>query len=153
MAASKNKLIFSCIVALSILFSSYSHAAGFNNNLYESESYVDKYFIVLLGFVFFLPEIVELDLPDNGTFSLSSDLWDEPAKGTYEKNSLLLKGEGRTGKFFDVDFEEEIEISYDFVGLPIGLRGVFMMGIGSRDLIFEDGLEIPEPFIFEGFGF
>jgi hypothetical protein len=148
MAASKNKLIFSCIVSFSILFSSSSHAAGLN-----PDSYKAKYYVILFGFVFFLPEIVELDFSDNGTFSLSSDLWDEPAEGTYEKNSLLLKGEGTTGKFFDVDFEEEIEISYDFVGLPIGLRGVFMMGIGSRDLIFEDGLEIPEPFIFEGFGF
>jgi hypothetical protein len=112
------------------------------------------YFLYLFGFVFFLPEIVELDFGEDGTFSLSSDLWVEPTQGTYEENIFIVKGNGTTGIFFDPDFEEEIEIEYRFIGMPLGLRDVFILGIGSREFtFFEDDFKVPENFIFVGPGF
>lgn len=112
-----------------------------------------QYFLLLIGFVFFLPEVVELDLKPDGTFSLSSDLWVEPAQGTYEDGVFLLSGSGTTGDFFDPDFEEIIEIQYRFIGVSLGLRDALFLGIGSREFTFEDGLLIPENFIFTGPGF
>lgn len=112
-----------------------------------------QYFLILFGFVFFLPEIIELHLEPDGTFSLQSDLWVEPAQGTYEENIFLLQGSGTTGNFFDPDFEEDIEIQYQFLGLLLGLQDLALLGIGTRDFTFEDGLTVPENFIFTGLGF
>jgi hypothetical protein len=65
-----------------------------------------------------------------------------------------VKGNGTTGIFFDPDFEEEIEIEYRFIGMPLGLRDVFILGIGSREFtFFEDDFKVPENFIFVGPGF
>lgn len=115
---------------------------------------MDKdYFLILFGFKWLLSEVVTLNFNDNGTFSLSSDLYDMPAQGSYNKNILLVKGEGTTGKFYDVDFAEEIQIDYSLVGLPIGLTGFYMMGIGKRDFTFySDGFSVTETIIFSGPG-
>ena len=151
MISSKNKSLYFILGCCFFLLISASRTHAFDSNYYNINRTINnEYYILLFGFVFFLPEIVELDLADNGTFSLSSDLFDEPAQGTYQNNILLLRGEGTTGTFFDVDFEEEVEISYNFTSLPIGLRGFFMLGVGSRKFVFEDGVEVQEPFIFEG---
>ncbi len=154
MTASKNTVILACIVCFCLLFSFHGQAAGFNSEYLSTQDNIDKdYYIVLIGFVFFLPEIVELHFSDNGTFSLKSDLWDQAAVGTYENNILLLKGNGTTGNFYDVDFDEYIEMNYNFTSHPLGLRDFFMMGIGSREITLENGDPILEPFIFEGPGF
>ena len=108
MTACKNKIIFSLIVSFCFLFSSSSRAAdlNYNSNLHGTKAHVDKeYFLILLGFVFYLPEIVQFSLTDNGTFSLSSDLFTEPVSGTYENNVLLMKAKGTTGKFIDAEWD------------------------------------------------
>ena len=121
----------------------------------EAFSAIDKnYFVLLFGFKFLLPEVVTLDFNDNGTFSLSSDLFVAPAKGTYNRGLLFIKGKGETGVFYDVDFEEQISIDYTLVAMPIGLRAFYLMGIGKREFTFiSDGFKVIETFIFQGPGF
>ncbi|MCX8042712.1 MAG: hypothetical protein N3B18_01135 [Desulfobacterota bacterium] len=121
----------------------------------RSAAFLDKdYFLLLFGFKFLLPEFVTLDLNDNGTFSLSSDLFDAPAKGNYNRGICFVKGNASTGIFYDVDFEEQIVIDYTIVGLPIGLRAFYLMGIGKREFTFlSDNFKIVETFIFQGPGF
>jgi hypothetical protein len=58
---------------------------------------------------FFLTEVVDLVLNSDATFSLKSDLFVEPARGTYQQNNrVAIKAQGTTGRFFDPDFQEEI---------------------------------------------
>ena len=157
MAASKNKLILSVIVPCVIFLSSTSYAAGLNSDSDKIKTYLDKeYYVILFGFVFYLPEIVHFSLSDNGTFSLSSDLFTKPVQGTYENNIFLLKGEGTTGKFLDSEWDN-IEMTYQFTSLPIGLRGFFITGVGKREITFfeedEEDWQVPEPFIFMGPGY
>ena len=150
----KHNVVLSIMVSLCFVFSSSVQASSLRAGLLKAQDYIDKeYYVLLLGFRFFLPEIVELDLSDNGSFSLKSDLWDEAAEGTYENNILLVKGSGTTGNFYDVDFEEYIVMDYTFTGLPVGFQDFFILGTGTRDIILEDGSVIFEPFIFEGPGF
>jgi len=131
------------------------HAAGPRVcTVSAAASSIDKdYYLLLFGFKFLLPEIVTLDLNDNGTFSLSSDLFDAPAKGTYNRGLLLIKGAGGTGMFYDVDFQEQISIDYTLSALPIGFRAFYLMGIGKREFtFFSDNFKIVETFIFQGPG-
>jgi len=150
----KNKVIFSTLAALLMLYATAAHASGAYASLYKYKASVDKdYFLILLGFRFLLPEVVNLAFNDNNTFSLASDLYDVSARGTYDKNILLIKGSGSTETFYDVDFKEEVKIDYTLVCLPIGFRGFYMMGIGQRDYTFiSDGFNITEGFIFQGPG-
>jgi len=142
------------MLALMALCVSPLHAAGTRTDTFKNKASVDKnYFLLLFGFKFLLPEVVTLDFNDNGTFALKSDLYDAPAQGSYDKGLILIKGEGATGKFFDVDFQEEISIDYTLVGMPIGFQGFYIMGIGKRDFTFySDGFNVTETFIFQGPG-
>ena len=154
MASVRNKAVFTCLICFILVHASVSHAAGTYYNSFQIQKHLDKeYFTILFGFVFLLPEIVEFDFCDNGTFSLKSDLWDEAAVGSYEKGIVLLRGQGTTGVYYSSDFEENIEIDYSFTGYPLGLSDFFMLGIGSREFTFEDGVKVSEAFIFEGPGF
>ncbi|MCX5895139.1 MAG: hypothetical protein NTZ51_04815 [Proteobacteria bacterium] len=66
----------------------------------------------------------------------------------------MLKAEGTTGKFYDTDFKEDIEIQYQFNAHPLGLRDFFVTARGSRKFIFyKDGHSVSEKFIFFGSGF
>ena len=156
MSLIKNKTAFSIIVSIIIILFLYLPSAHASDRTpLNTFSTINKeYYVVLFGFVFFLPEIVELDFSDNGTFSLTSDLWDEPANGTYDKNTFLIKGAGTTGIFYDLDFEEMIEIQYSFSGLPIGLRDFYVIGTGTRKFTFlKESKTVSENFIFTGPGF
>ncbi len=141
--------------ALMLLCVSPLHAAGVRTNTLKNKTAVDKnYFLLLFGFKWRLPEVVNLDFNDNGTFALKSDLYDAPAQGSYNKGLILIKGEGGTGKFFDIDFQEEISIDYTLVGMPIGFQGFYIMGIGRRNFTFSsDGFTVNETFIFQGPGY
>jgi len=148
----KSILIYT--VGFCMICSASAYAAGAASGLYKAKGSTDRnYFLILFGFRFLLPEVVNLDFNDNGTFSLSSDLFDMPAEGSYNKNLLMVKGQGSTGKFYDIDFEEDIRIDYTIVGLPIGLQGFYLMGVGKRDFTFyADDFSITETFIFQGPG-
>lgn len=156
---SKNNLIFSIIISFLILLFSSSHTASLTPDKYQTKAYINKeYFIILVNLninIFLMTEIVELNFSNDGTFSLKSDLFDEPAYGTYEKNFLLIKGEGETVRFIDETLGE-MEMSYDFVGLPIGFQSFFILGNGSRDFTFIEDNEteiFTSQFIFMGPGF
>jgi len=115
-----------------------------------------EYIAFLLGAVFFLPEVIDLALLSDNTFSLRSDLWIQPATGTYnQENFFLLHAQGTTGNFFDPDFQEDIEIQYDFRIRPMGFRNRLVAGSGTRTFIFsKDGTPpTPERFIYYGTGF
>jgi hypothetical protein len=150
----KYKIAFAGVLALVVLCAAPLHAAGSRAALFKNKAVVDKnYFLLLFGFKFLLPEVVNLDFNDNGTFALNSDLYDAPARGSYDKGLILIRGEGATGRFYDVDFQEEISIDYSLVGMPIGFQGFYIMGIGKRDFTFySDGFSVSETFIFQGPG-
>jgi hypothetical protein len=115
-----------------------------------------EYIAFLLGTVFFLPEVIDLTLLSDNTFSIRSDLFIQPAEGTYhQENFFLLHAQGTTGKFFDPDFQEDIEIQYDFRVRPMGFRNNLVAGSGTRTFIFsKDGTPpTPERFIYCGSGF
>jgi hypothetical protein len=115
-----------------------------------------EYIAFLLGTVFFLPEVIDLTLAEDNSFSLKSDLFIQPATGTYhQENIFLLHAQGTTGKFFDPDFQEEIEIQYDFRVRPMGFSNRLVVGSGTRTFIFsKDGTPpTPERFIYCGSGF
>jgi hypothetical protein len=115
-----------------------------------------EYIAFLLGTVFFLPEVIDLTLLSDNTFSIRSDLFIQPATGTYhQENFFLLHAQGTTGKFFDPDFQEDIEIQYDFRVRPMGFRSNLVAGSGTRTFIFsKDGTPpTPERFIYCGSGF
>jgi hypothetical protein len=115
-----------------------------------------EYIAFLLGTVFFLPEVIDLTLLSDNTFSIRSDLFIQPATGTYhQENFFLLHAQGTTGKFFDPDFQEDIEIQYDFRVRPMGFRNRLVAGSGTRTFIFtKDGTPpTPERFIYCGSGF
>ncbi len=113
-----------------------------------------NYLMLLIAFPYPWPEFVELTLSDNGTFSLKSDFYKEPARGTYESSALVLKGTGTSVQFFDPDYDELVSLTYDFVALPIGFRGFFMLGAGLRNIkYYSDNQTTSENFIFEGPGF
>jgi len=134
-----------------------------NNNAYSSSRVqvappaLDREYIAfLLGTVFLLPEVIDLTLASDNTFSLRSDLFIQPASGTYyQENFFLLHAQGTTGKFFDPDFQEEIEIQYDFRVRPMGFSSRLVVGSGTRIFIFsKDGTPpTPERFIYCGSGF
>jgi hypothetical protein len=143
-----------CILFFIFEYGSSACTAGTHALLVTNKATIDKeYYLILFGFKFLLSEIVNLNFSDNGTFSLSSDLYDMPAQGSYDRNIVLVKGQGTTGKFYDVDFAEEINIDYTLVGLPLGFRGFYMLGIGKRTFTFySDGFNVTETFIFSGPG-
>ena len=94
-----------------------------------------EYIAFLLGTVFFLPEVIDLTLLSDNTFSIRSDLFIQPATGTYHReNFFLLHAQGTTGKFFDPDFQEDIEIQYDFRIRPMGFRNRLAAGSGDRGI-------------------
>lgn len=116
--------------------------------------YNKDYLMLLIAFPYPWPEFVQLHLSDNGTFSLKSDFYAEPARGTYEKQSFLVRGRGTTATFFDPDYDEEITLSYDFVTLSMGLRNFFLLGTGLRLIrYFSDNQTTSENFILQGPGF
>jgi len=141
--------------ALLCLFCITAHAADIRPARIKSAATLEKnYFLLLFGFKFLLPEVVTLDFNDNGTFSLSSDLFDAPATGNYKKGLFLINGRGSTGMFYDVDFQEQISIDYTLTALSIGFRAFYLMGIGKREFtFFSDGFKVIETFIFQGPGF
>jgi hypothetical protein len=115
-----------------------------------------EYIAFLLGTVFFLPEVIDLTLLSDNTFSIKSDLFLQPATGTYhQQNFFLLHAQGTTGKFFDPDFQEDIEIQYDFRIRPMGFGNRLVAGSGTRIFVFsKDGTPpTPERFIYCGTGF
>jgi len=154
--AGKNRLILFCRISLIILFYSSVQAAALKPEVFKPKKYLEKEFFMLLlnvGPPFWgMVEFVELFLADDGSFHLNSDLWDAPAEGIYEKNVLVLKAKGTTDRYND-EYLGEIKMSYNFVGLPLGFRAFFMLGIGIRQLTFDDNSTISVPFIFEGPGF
>jgi hypothetical protein len=135
-------------------FSSSLYGAGIPEPLVRTNRYIEKdYYTILVSLTLLLPELVEFNFSDNGTFLLTSDLWDEPAQGTYEKGLCFLRGTATSKKFFDTDFDEEIQMSYNFFGIPLGLRDFFLFGVGLRHItFFSDNATSREYFIFEGPG-
>lgn len=110
-----------------------------------------QYITVLVSLTLLIPEIAELNFSDNGTVFLVSDLWDASAQGTYDRRLFALNAQVETEKFFDAEFDEEIQMSYDFRALPVGLRGFFMLGVGIRHItFFSDDKVTTEYFIFWG---
>jgi hypothetical protein len=134
-----------------------------NHNAYASSrvqvappSLDREYIAFLLGTVFLLTEVIDLTLASDNTFSLGSDLFIQPATGTYhQENFFLLHALGTTGKFFDPDFQEEIEIQYDFRIRPMGFSNRLVVGSGVRTFIFSKNGTPPteERFIYCGSGF
>ncbi len=137
------------------LFVSFSLTFGSERTLSKILKTIEKdYYVILLGLTLGLPEVDKLELSDNGTFTLTSDLWDEPARGTYEKNIFLIKGEGITSIFYDQEWEELMKIKYSFTGFMLGLRGFFILGTGLREFTFlQDNSSSSEKIIFMGPGF
>jgi hypothetical protein len=125
------------------------------NSKVSAQQAESEYLVFLLGNAFFLPEFVDITFNSDFSVSLKSDLFVQPAQGTYlQDNKFTIKAEATTGKFFDPDFQEDIEIQYAFTCVPLGLRGFFMIGGGSRTFIFfVDGHSVPERFFFFGTGF
>jgi hypothetical protein len=114
----------------------------------------DEYFLLLFTTIYVPPEIVEVEFFDNGTFTLTSDYWDGTVTGTYGKNRFFLNGKGSTGIYYDMKFEELVEISYAFTSLPlINLRRFFMLGTGARKFTFpQSDNTLSESFFFLGPG-
>ena len=113
-----------------------------------------SYHVLLMGIKLRLPEIDNLVLADNGTFTLVSDSWDATVSGTYKKKAKLIEGSGRTGIFYDEDWNELMDISYAFKGYRAGLRGFFIIGSGSRKYEYtEDDSSASESIIFLGLSF
>ena len=132
----------------------FSAARGETETLLSSKYINKKYLMLLFVFPYPWPEFVDLTLSDNGTFSLKSDFYDVPSLGTYNKNSFVVRGTGTSVKYFDLDYDEEVQVAYEFVGLPLGFRNFFMLGTGLRNIHFHsDNHTISENFVFEGPGF
>ena len=146
-----------CIAVLFIIIISPRHNDFFAASAQVAPPALDREYIAfLLGTVFFLPEVIDLTLLSDNTFSVRSDLFIQPATGTYhQENFFLLHAQGTTGKFFDPDFQEDIEIQYDFRVRPMGFRNRLVAGSGTRTFIFtKDGTPpTPERFIYCGSGF
>lgn len=148
--------VFLLCLFITVLFPLCAHSSNTRLKKQTRAQVFDReYFVFLFGNVFFLLEIVDLTFSSDGTFSLSSDLFNQPAQGTYnQENAFVLKAEGTTGKFYDTDFKEDIEIQYQFNAHPLGLRDFFVTARGSRKFIFyKDGHSVSEKFIFFGSGF
>ncbi len=145
---------FWCTIIACILFSSPLCGAERSERRMQAKRYIEKeYYTILVSLTLLLPELVEFSFSDNGTFSLTSDLWDAPAQGTYEKGLCFIRGAASSKKFFDTDFDEEIQMNYDFFGIPLGLRDFFLFGVGLRRItFFSDNATSREYFIFEGPG-
>jgi hypothetical protein len=107
----------------------------------------------LVGLTLHIPELCGIAFSDNGTFTLTSDLWDMPVIGSYEKNSFLITGKGNTSIFYDEDWEELMTIEYSFRAIVIGLREFFILGKGLREFTFQqDNGTKSENVIFIGLG-
>ncbi len=137
---------FFTVIPLIVFFSCFSFAYGASLEDHKLSRAIARDYYVLLFTRIVVPntqvavivtEIVEITFSDNGTFALTSDSWDEPAIGAYEKKPLLITAKGETGIFYDQDFEELMEIKYSFTGLPF--RGFFICGMGVRKLKFLKG--------------
>lgn len=153
-----SRFILSCFITFFIISPSFTHAGDppLDSNLYQT--YVEKEYLLFFYYVDLWAggfEFVDLELSDNGSFSLSSDLFNEPAHGTYERNLFSLKGRGKTARFVD-DILGDMEMIYEFVGIPIGFQAFFMLGVGSREYRFyeESGHKFfSSTFVFGGEGF
>ena len=152
MTTIKQRLLF--IVAFVSVLTLYSSVCASARAVPVAQTGIEKQYItVLLSLTLLIPEIAELDFSDNGTVSLVSDLWDATAVGTYNRRLFTLNAQLETQKFFDTDFDEEIQMSYDFTALPVGLRGFFMLGVGIRHItFFSDNKVTTEYFFIEGPG-
>ncbi len=112
------------------------------------------YLMLLFVMPYPWPEVVDLHLTDNGTFSLKSDFFYEPSVGKYNKNSFILSGNGISAKYFDKDYDQEVQVSYAFRALSIGFQSFFLLGTGQRNIQFHsDNTTADENFIFQGPGF
>jgi hypothetical protein len=152
-------LCLSLVIICSQIFSAHTLLSRDTSSVYSLKVVAQptdrEYLVFLLGNVFFLTEVVDLAFNSDSTFSLKSDLFVQPAQGTYQQNNkVAIKGEGTTGRFFDLDFHEDIEIQYTFTAFSLGLRGFFMLGGGTRKFIFfVDGHAVSEKFFFLGTGY
>jgi len=134
-------------------------AAGFYGSRLKAQALFNKeYFVLLVNLapaIFFMTELVELNFADNGTFHLKSDLFDQPALGTYQRDFLRVRAEGKTVRFIDETLGD-MEMSFFFSGLPLGFSGFFINGVGTRDFTFyEDNATrvFTSAFIYFGPGF
>lgn len=104
----------------------------------------EKFYVgYLFGASFLLlPEIItEFELRDDLTFSLESELYrGHPFVGTYlQVNNFVVQAEGTTGRYYDEDFEEAVNIDCTFTAYLLGFRGLLVVGKGLRSFTFFDG--------------
>lgn len=159
MIASHAKPYLRVVMYLLIVVVCAQPAAGFSRNRFKAQALFNKeYFVLLINLspaIFLMTEIVELNFADNGTFSLKSDLFDQPALGTYQRDFLRVRAEGKTVRFIDETLGD-MEMSFILSGLPLGFSGFFINGIGTRDFTFyEDNATtvFTSSFIYFGPGF
>jgi hypothetical protein len=150
----KRSCLYACVLCWLLFALSATCGPGRTAGAAQASYFNKHYFMLLIAFPYPWPEFVDLQLADNGSFSLKSDFFREPARGTYQKNAALLKGTGQSVRFFDTDYDVVISLAYDFVGMPLGFRNFFMLGTGMRTIRFySDNNTISENFIFQGPGF
>lgn len=102
MLKSKTKTTFIVSVFIIILFCFFSFAFGAGSASINMFRTINKnYLVSLIGHVYRLPEWDVIEFNDNGTFILTSDMWDAPAIGTYEITTSTIKAEGTTGIYYD----------------------------------------------------
>ena len=88
-------LIFLVLLPVTAGAFRYNSTAGYAASRPFSREYVLVLFAIPLPF----PEIVDLAFSDNGTFTLQSDIFTEPADGTYNKKIFLAWRTITPGRF------------------------------------------------------
>ncbi len=162
MAAGKIRLLrFIITIHLVVFFAmcsvAFAISGDLSGNKYNSLS--EEYYVLLFTPVViknvksFTTEIVEIDFSDNNTFCLISDIWEQPACGSYDKKRGAVRSEGTTGLYYDEQFEL-MEIKYIFTNIPLsGIRKHFIFGIGERKFKFsKEDNNFSQRFFFMGRG-